>query len=314
MFQNPIAAVRRFNRFYTHRIGALDEAHLGSPYNLAEMRVLYEVGQAPEGITPKALAGRTSLDAGYLSRILKRFEREGLLARRDSPADARSYSVWLTSDGIRTQNAWVAAADGAVEALLAKLSPAEKTRLTTAMAQIEELLDAPSSREILLRAHRPGDLGWVVQRHGELYAREYGWDERFEALVARIVADFVDNFDPSRERCWIAERDGERLGSIFLVRGERPGQAKLRLLLLEPAARGQGLGKRLVAECVAFARTAAYDEITLWTQSILTAARQVYAAAGFELTDSRPDDTVAKGLVSETWTLKLSGVTATPAP
>ena len=306
MFQNPVSAVRRFNRFYTRRIGAFDEAHLGSPYNLAEMRALYEIAQAPEGVAPKALAARTGLDAGYLSRILKRLEREGLIARRASPTDARSYAVWLTSQGIRAQNAWVIAAEGAVENLIGQLSSGQKSRLVAAMAEIESLLGAPPTGEVALRAHRPGDIGWVVHRHGVLYAREYGWDERFEALVARIVADFVEAFDPDRERCWIAERDGERLGSIFLVKGNRPGQAKLRLLLLEPAARGLGLGKRLVTECVDFARAAGYAEVTLWTQSMLTAARRIYAAAGFELTDSRPDDTVADGLVSETWTLKLS--------
>jgi DNA-binding MarR family transcriptional regulator/GNAT superfamily N-acetyltransferase len=306
MLRDPVAAIRRFNRFYTRRIGAFDEAHLGSPYNLAEMRVLYEVAQAPEGIPPKALAARTDLDPGYLSRILKRFEKEGLLARQTSKADARSYSVWLTSAGIRAQNAWTAAAEGAIAHLIAPLSSTEKARLTSAMAEIESLLEAPSPEAVVLRTHRPGDLGWVIHRHGLLYASEYGWDGRFEALVAQIVADFAQHFDPERERCWIAERGGERLGSIVLAKGDRPGQAKLRLLLLEPAARGLGLGARLVDECVGFARAAGYDEVTLWTQSILTAARRLYAAAGFELTDSRPDDTAAPGLISETWTLKLS--------
>lgn len=303
--RDPVSAVRRFNRFYTRRIGALDEAHLGSPYNLAEMRVLYEVAQAPDGITPKALAARTGMDAGYLSRVLKRFEREALLERQVAEHDRRSVSVWLTSQGIHAYNSWLGSAQGAVEAMIAPLSSVQKTRLTAAMAEIEGLLEAPEKGEIVLRSHRPGDMGWVVHRHGALYAREYGWDERFEALVAQIAADFIQNLDPARERCWIAERDGEILGSIFLVRGDKPGQAKLRLLLIEPAARGLGLGKRLVAECVAFARRAGYAEITLWTQSILTAARAVYAGAGFELIESRPDDTVAKGLISETWVLRL---------
>jgi DNA-binding MarR family transcriptional regulator/GNAT superfamily N-acetyltransferase len=303
---DPVAAVRRFNRFYTRQIGALDEAHLGSPYTLAEMRVLYEVAQAPDGIAPKALAARTGMDAGYLSRVLKRFEGEGLFKRQPSPDDGRSVSVWLTSDGIRAYNGWLASAQGAVEGMLAALSGAQKSCLTKAMAEIEGLLEAPPAGEVILRGHRPGDIGWVVHRHGALYAREYGWDERFEAVVAKIASDFILNLDPARECCWIAERDGEILGSIFLVKGEAPGQAKLRLLLIEPAARGLGLGQRLVAECVAFARAAGYTEITLWTQSILSAARAVYAKAGFELVDSWPDDSVAKGLNSETWVLRLS--------
>ena len=308
--RDPVAAVRRFNRFYTRRIGALDEAHLGSPYTLAEMRVLYEVAQAPDGITPKLLATRTGMDNGYLSRVLKRFEREALLTRQTSERDRRSVSVWLTSEGIHAYNRWLGSAQGAVEGMLGALTTVQKTKLTKAMAEIEQLLEAPAAGKIVLRGHRPGDIGWVIHRHGALYAREYGWDERFEALVAQIAADFVNNFDPGRERCWIVEREGEILGSIFLVKGERPGQAKLRLLLVEPAARGLGLGKRLVAECVAFAREAGYDEITLWTQSILGAARAVYAGAGFELVESRPDGAFAKGLISETWVLKLEGAAA----
>ena len=303
--RDPVAAVRRFNRFYTARIGALDEAHLGSPYSLAEMRVLYEVANAPDGVTPKVLAARTRLDAGYLSRILKRFEGEALMSRQASRTDARSYSLWLTSQGIHAFNGMRHKAENAVEQMLAPLTQAERARLTAAMSEVESLLKAPEPGEIVLRGHRPGDMGWVIHRHGALYAREYGWDERFEALVAKIAADFVQNLDPARERCWIADRGGEILGSVFLVRGDTAGQAKLRLLLIEPAARGLGLGKRLVGECVVFARAAGYREITLWTQSILSAARGIYAQAGFELMESRPDDSVAKGLISETWVLKL---------
>ena len=305
MLTDPVAVVRRFNRFYTRKVGALDEAHLGSPYNLAEMRVLYEIAQAPAGLTPKTLVAQTGMDAGYLSRTLKRFEAEGLIERQVSASDARSVTVWLTSRGIRAYGDYLGAAQGAVEAMIAGLSTGEKARLARAMGEIEVLLQAPTPGEIILRGHRPGDMGWVVHRHGVLYAREYGWDERFEALVAQIAAEFIAKLDPARERCWIAERDGEILGSIFLVRGDKPRQAKLRLLLIEPAARGLGLGKRLVAECVGFARAAGYGEITLWTQSTLSAARGIYASAGFELTDSRRDDTVADGLISETWVLKL---------
>ncbi len=234
MLKDPIAAIRRFNRFYTRRIGALDEAHLGSPYGLAEMRVLYEVAQTPDGVSPKALAISTGLDAGYLSRILKRFETEGLMVRAPSRQDGRSVSVWLSSDGIHAYNDMRQVAERAVAELIAPLAGAERARLTEAMGQIETLLatavgETQTPGDVILRAHRPGDIGWVIHRHGVLYAREHGWDVRFEALVARIAADFIDNLDPARERCWIAERDGEILGSIFLVRGEGAGQAKLRL-------------------------------------------------------------------------------------
>ncbi len=302
--QDPIPAVRRFNRFYTRRIGALDEAHLGSPYSLAEGRVLYEVAQSPTGITPKALAVASGLDAGYLSRILKRFEGEGLMVRQTSPKDGRSVTIWLTSTGIEAYNSLRQTAEGAVEGILGGLSTPQKARLVDAMREIESLLAAPPPGEVVLRPHRVGDMGWVTWRHAVFYAREYGWGVAFEALVARIVADFIQNFDPARERCWIAERGDEIVGSIFLVKGEGD-QAKLRLLLVEPTARGLGLGKRLVAECVAFARQAGYGEVTLWTQSILTAARGIYAAAGFELVDSTPHDTIGVDLIGEPWVLKL---------
>lgn len=305
LLQDPISAVRRFNRFYTRRIGALDEAHLGSPYSLAEGRVLYEVAQSPTGVTPKALAAASGLDAGYLSRILKRFEADGLMVRETSRKDGRSVSIWLTSSGIEAYNGLRQTAEGAVEGILGGLATPERSRLVDAMREIEGLLGAPPPGEVILRPHRVGDMGWVTWRHAVFYAREFGWGDAFEALVARIAADFIQNFDPARERCWIAERGGEIVGSIFLVKGEGD-QAKLRLLLVEPSARGLGLGKRLVAECVAFAREAGYGEITLWTQSILTAARGIYAAAGFELVDSTPHNTIGVDLIGETWVLKLA--------
>ncbi len=303
--QDPVAAVRRFNRFYTRKIGALDEAHLGEPFKLAEGRVLYEVAQSPTGVTPKALGKATGLDAGYLSRILKRFETDGLMSRQTSRQDGRSVSVWLTSEGIAAYNGLRQVSEGAVERMIGALSVADRARLTAAMAEVEDLLGAPAAAKIVLRPHRVGDMGWVIERHGEIYAREYGWGELFEALVARICADFIENLDPAKERCWIAEREGERVGSIFLVEGERPDQAKLRLLLIDPSVRGHGLGKQLVAECVAFARTAGYAEITLWTQSILAAARGVYAGAGFELTESWENNQFGFDLTSETWVLRL---------
>ncbi len=299
-----IGAIRRFNRFYTRGIGALDEAHLGEPYGLAEGRVLYEVAQAPGGVTPKAIAAETGLDAGYLSRILKRFEREALMVRARSPGDGRSITLRLTPAGQAAYEELRRVAEGAVEQMIGPLSPAERSRLTTAMGEVEALLERRPGGEVTLRPHRVGDMGWVTARHAGLYALEYGWDERFEALVARICADFIEGFDPARERCWIAERDGAPLGSVFLVKGEGD-EAKLRLLLIEPAARGLGLGKRLVAECLAFARGAGYGGVTLWTQSILTAARGIYAAAGFELVDARAHRTIGVDLVGETWRLRF---------
>lgn len=299
----PVAAIRAFNRFYTRRIGALDEAHLGEPFGLAESRVLYETAQAPEGLAPKALAERAGLDPGFLSRILKRFEAQGLIDRVAQAADRRSRPVRLTAAGLTAFDHLRTTADGAVEAMVGALSASQVERLTAAMADIQGLLQAKPGAELILRPHRTGDMGWVIARHAELYAREYGWDERFEAMVAAICADFLRNFDPALECCWIAEREGVRLGSIFLVRGDRPGEARLRLLLLEPAARGSGLGRRLVRDCLAFARQAGYGAVVLWTQSILTAARGIYAAEGFRLVDTTPHTDLGQPLVGETWRL-----------
>lgn len=303
--QDAVAAVRRFNRFYTRRIGALDDKHLGEPYSLAESRVLYEVAQSPTGVTPKSLAAASGLDAGYLSRILKKFEREGVMIREPSPHDGRSISVWLTSKGIVAYNDLRQTAEAAVEQMIADLPVLDRARLTAAMAEMESLLGAPAMGDIMLRDPQVGDMGWVVHRHAVLYAREYGWGARFEALVAGIVEAYVLNRDPAKERCWIAERGGEPVGSIFLVKGEEQGQAKLRLLLIEPSVRGMGLGKRLVAECVAFARQAGYREITLWTQDVLAAARGIYAGAGFQLTRTWPHSDFGPAIHGETWTLRL---------
>jgi DNA-binding MarR family transcriptional regulator/GNAT superfamily N-acetyltransferase len=301
---DPVAAVRRFNRFYTRRIGVLDEGHLGEPYVLAETRVLYEIAHA-EPVTPKSVIAATGLDAGYLSRILKRFDREGLIARRASAADRRSVTLGLTPAGRAVFERLQRRTVGQVEALIGGLTGAQRTRLTGAMAEVQDLLAGEAeTAPITLRPHRVGDMGWVIWRHAALYAREYGWDERFEALVAGIAADFIKDFDPARERCWIAERVGDTVGSVFLVKGEGD-VARLRLLLIEPSARGQGLGRRLVEECIGFARAAEYREVTLWTQSILTAARSIYAACGFELVDSRPHREIGVDLVGETWRLAL---------
>jgi len=302
---DPIAAIRGFNRFYTRRIGVLEEAYLGAPLSVAEGRVLYEIGQAAGGLTPKAISGITGLDAGYLSRILKRFEREALTARAPSPEDGRSITVTLTPKGAKAAAELNAASDQAVARMIAGLDGPQRQRLTRAVTDIQDLLEAPAAPQVILRPHRPGDMGWIIAQHGEVYTREFGWDSRIESLTARVCADFLDHFDPALERCWIAERGGERLGSIFLVKGEAPGQAKLRLLMLTPAARGLGLGKRMVAECLAFARAAGYREVVLWTHAVLVAARGIYAAAGFELIESWAHADLGPEQVSETWRLTL---------
>jgi DNA-binding MarR family transcriptional regulator/N-acetylglutamate synthase-like GNAT family acetyltransferase len=304
--QAQIEAVRRFNRFYTRRIGVLQEGLLDSPWSLTEVRVMYEVAQRP-GVAAAELATDLGLDRGYLSRILRRFENEGLLAREATAADARRRHLRLTAKGKRTFAPLDERSRQQVDTLLGALDADGRQRLLSALQTVEHTLAraAHPKGEANLRGHRPGDIGWVVQRHGEIYFREYGYDERFEALVAGIVARFVERFDPARERCWIAELDGGRVGSIFLV-AQSKTVAKLRLLLVEPAARGLGLGRRLVTECIAFAREAGYRRLVLWTQGELDAARHLYAEAGFHKTGEALHDSFGKqGLVAETWELKL---------
>ncbi|CAN5816094.1 helix-turn-helix domain-containing GNAT family N-acetyltransferase [soil metagenome] len=305
MTPDPIAAIRAFNRFYTGTIGVLEEAYLGTPLSVAEGRVLYEIAQAPDGLTPKAISGITGLDAGYLSRILKRFEREALTTRSPSPEDGRSITITLAAKGAETFSGLDAASNQVVGRIIERLDDSQRGRLTRAMTEVQTLLEPRPGQAVTLRAHRPGDMGWIIEQHGEVYTREFGWDSRIESLTARVCADFLDRFDPAREHCWIAERGGERLGSIFLVKGEAPDQAKLRLLMLTPAARGLGLGKRLVAECVAFARSAGYAEVVLWTHAVLVAARGIYAAAGFEMIESWTHADLGPEQVSETWRLTL---------
>lgn len=302
-----IESVRRFNRFYTRSIGVLPEGHLDSPHSLAEVRVLYELAHRDDP-TAAEIAAALGFDAGYLSRILRRFEDHGLLTRTRSDADARQSHLALTKKGRTTFMTLEGRARHDIGALLEPLSEEEQRRVTGAMGTIERLLDrrtAAAAGPLLLRPPRAGDFGWVVQRHGALYAQEYGWDERFEGLVARIVADFIERFDPKRERGWIAERDGENVGCIFLVK-KSATVAKLRMLLVEPSERGSGLGKRLVAECERFARQAGYRKIVLWTQNNLAAARHIYARSGYKLVAEEPNDTFGKKLVSETWELALS--------
>jgi DNA-binding MarR family transcriptional regulator/N-acetylglutamate synthase-like GNAT family acetyltransferase len=301
---SKIAAVRRFNRFYTRRIGVLQGGLLESPYSLTEVRVMYELAHRDKP-TASELAEALGLDAGYLSRILRRFRKEGLLASAGSKDDARRTHLWLTRKGRSTFKPLEERTNDDVARMLERLSSAGQAKVVAAMRSVEALLgQQPARPEITLRGHRPGDMGWVIGAHGALYAKEFGWDERFEALVAEIAAGFIHKFDPERERCWIAERDGEPVGSVFLVQQSKT-VAKLRLLILDPKARGQGLGKRLVHECIAHARRLGYRKLTLWTQSNLLAARHIYKEAGFELKATEPHNSFGVQLVGEFWELKL---------
>jgi DNA-binding MarR family transcriptional regulator/GNAT superfamily N-acetyltransferase len=301
-----VAIVRRFNRFYTRQIGLLNEGLLDSPFSLTEVRALYELAHH-EHPTAADLCKELGLDAGYASRILRGFEKQGLIEKKNSASDARQSLLSLTRKGRKVFEPLESRSDKHVGAILNKLSPAKHEELIHAMRTIESVLgpQEKTASSYILRQHRPGDMGWVVQRHGELYCQEYRYDERFEALVARIVAEFVEKFDPARERCWIAERDGENVGSVFLVQKSKT-VSKLRLLLVEPAARGLGIGGRLVSECVRFAREVGYRKMMLWTQSELTAARAIYQKAGFELVGTKRHRSWSrKDLVAETWELML---------
>jgi DNA-binding MarR family transcriptional regulator/GNAT superfamily N-acetyltransferase len=300
-----IAAVRRFNRFYTRQIGLLQDGYLDSPFSLTQVRVLYELAHR-DATSASELSRELGIDAGYLSRILRGFERIGLIHREASDSDARRSILRLTEQGREAFAPLDARSQEDIGAMLGGLSDPEQARLVEAMELIERLLGPRGEPKVpyVLRPHRPGDMGWVVLRHGVLYAREYGWDERFEALVASVVADFIKQYDPRRERCWIAERGGEPVGSVFLVKGPE-SVAKLRLLLVEPEARGLGIGKHLVDECVRFARSVGYRTLTLWTNSVLVAARHLYEQAGFRLINSEPHHSFGHDLVGETWELEL---------
>jgi len=300
-----IDAVRAFNRFYTRKLGVLDQQLLRSQFSLSEARVLYELAHREEPAA-KEIGIELGLDPGYLSRIVQKFDDDGLISRKALPADRRQYRLALTARGRQTFARLERSMQDEVGAMLTALRNGGGQRLVEAMATIERLLagaDAPPPAAIL-RTHRPGDMGWVVQSHGAFYASEYGFDASFEALVAEIAAKFLTSFDASRERCWIAELEGAPVGSVFLVK-QSDDVAKLRLLLVEPAGRGQGLGKRLVGECVAFAKACGYRKITLWTQSILVAARGVYQNAGFKLVASDPHRSFGQSLFGETWEREL---------
>ena len=304
--QTQIDAVRRFNRFYTHRIGALEEHHVRSPFSLPEARVLYEIAH-DRWASAGAIAVKLGLDPGYLSRLLKSFHARGLIERQPQVHDRRRVFLRLTDDGRRAFRELNAGASAEVRDLLRRVPPDARERLLDAMRAIEAVLRAPAETPVpyVLRPHRSGDMGWVVQRHGELYAREYGWNEEFEALVAGIVARFIRRFDPRRERCWIAERDGERVGSVFLVQRSRH-VAQLRLLLVEPEARGLGLGRRLVDECTRFARRRGYRKIMLWTNDVLHAARRIYEQVGYKLVKEGPHHSFGQDLVEQTWEMPLT--------
>ncbi len=302
---HQVAAVRRFNRLYTRRIGVLGEGHLETSFGLTEVRVLYELAHRTSA-TASELAADLGLDAGYLSRILLRFRGQRLLTQEPA-ADRRQRLLSLSPLGRRTFADLDRRAAEDVQRMLTTIAPGERRRLVEAMAAVESLLGPrPEPRvSYLLRPHQPGDIGWVVSRHGALYAEEYGWNEEFEALVARIGAEFLAAFDPRRERCWIAERQGEPVGSVLLVK-RSPTVAQLRLLLVEPHARGLGLGARLVEECERFARHAGYRKIRLWTQSNLVAAGRIYQRAGFRLVKETPHHSFGVDLVGQDWEKDLA--------
>ncbi len=303
--QDAVSSIRRFNRFYTGQIGLLGKGYLDSPFTLAEVRVLYEVAHR-DAPTAAEIAKALELDAGYLSRMLLSFQKRGYLTRKPSEQDARQSHLSLTKSGRAAFEALETKSAAGVSKMIDRLSVAEQNRLTGAMGIIESLLGERPEPKVpyLLRTHQPGDMGWVIHRHGVLYAEEYGFDEGFEALVAQITAGFIQNFDAKRERCWIAERDGANVGSVFLVK-KTDRVAKLRLLLVEPSARGLGIGGRLVDECIRFARQAGYRKITLWTQSILDAARQIYRKAGFRVVKRERHQSFGQKLLGETWELTL---------
>jgi DNA-binding MarR family transcriptional regulator/GNAT superfamily N-acetyltransferase len=305
-----IAAVRRFNRLYTRQIGLLRKTYLDSPYSLGEMRVLYEITHrsAP---TATDIARALDLDAAYLSRVLDNFEKRRLITRKTSASDARRSHLALTPRGRRTFAPLEQRSQRLIDAMLGKLQPPDQFRLVAAMETIETVLEGHSrsapgrKRDCALRMPRPGDFGWMVKRHAELYAEEYGWIEPFEGLCAQIVADFVNHHDPGLERCWIAECEGQNVGSVMLVK-DSPGVARLRLLLVDPEARGLGLGARLTEECIRFAREAGYAKITLWTHSVLRAARHIYKNAGFKLARKERHKSWGRSVLSEHWDLTLN--------
>jgi DNA-binding MarR family transcriptional regulator/predicted GNAT family acetyltransferase len=307
-----VAAVRNFTRFYTRRIGVLDQRLLHSPFSLTEARVLYELAHH-DGLTARDLGGSLGIDAGYLSRILAGFARRGLLARQRSASDGRERRLALTTAGRRAFTPLDSRSNTEVGVMLAAIPDSGQRRLVDAMRTVERLLTpaasatpaAPQPRATYsLRSLRPGDIGWITHRQAVLYHREYGWNEEYEALIAGIMSGFITNFDPARERCWVAERGGEIVGSVFVVK-KSGAIAQLRLLYVEPGARGLGIGRRLVDECIRFARQKKYRTLSLWTNSVLISARRIYEAAGFRLMKEEKHRSFGKNLVGQNWDLRL---------
>ena len=306
-----VASVRRFNRFYTRQIGLLRKTYLDTPYSLGEMRVLHELAHPSiDNPTAKDIGRALDLDAGYLSRVLRNFEKRGLVKRTTSKNDARQSHLSLTAQGRKFFLPAEQRSQEDVAEMLSKLGDREQTELVNAMHTIEKMLGidktgAPTARNVTLRDPRPGDFGWIVAEHARVYSREYNWNDSFEGLVAQIVADFIKNFDQERERCWIAEMDGEPVGCVMVVKDEQPDTARIRLLLVAAKARGLGLGQRLTDECIAFAKARGYKKMTLWTHDCLKAARHCYAKRGFMLTSSDSKISFGQKVTSEIWDLSL---------
>jgi DNA-binding MarR family transcriptional regulator/GNAT superfamily N-acetyltransferase len=300
--RDPIDTVRAFNRFYTRTIGLLDERFLGTEFTLTQARVLFELGRG-EPVRASALASELSLDKGYLSRLLKSLASKGLLSRTDSDTDRRSSPVSLTAKGHEIFLQLDLASRQQTSLLLEGIEGDRRESLVSGMASICKALE-PSSSNFTLRPHRPGDIGWVIARHGEVYSGEYGWDISFEGFVAGIAGQFLERFDPERERCWIADREGERLGCVFLVSKSKT-TAQLRMLLVERSARGLGVGSRLVDACIEFARQAGYKKLILWTNDILHSARHIYERAGFRLVKEESHRSFGQDLVGQSWELRL---------
>jgi DNA-binding MarR family transcriptional regulator/GNAT superfamily N-acetyltransferase len=305
--EERINAVRHFNRFMTRQIGALREGLLHSPYSLTESRILFEIANH-DTLTASNLIHELGLDAGYVSRILARFEEKGLVYKERSTTDARQRILKLTTEGVNAFSQLNERSFKEIAELLGELSESEQQKLISAMTTVEGLLSKKKNLKFsgpyFLRQHEPGDMGWVVQQHGILYSKEYGWDESFEALVSQIVADFINNFNPKKERCWIAEMNGKMVGSIFVVEGNED-TAKLRLLIVDPMARGLGLGSQLVEECIQFSRRVGYKKLVLWTNSVLKEARHIYQKKGFKLVNEEKHHSFGQDLVGETWELLL---------
>ncbi|MEK1925556.1 MAG: bifunctional helix-turn-helix transcriptional regulator/GNAT family N-acetyltransferase [Rhizobium giardinii] len=298
-----IETVRAFNRFYTNQLGLLGRAFLDSRFTLTEARIIYELAARP-GLPAKKLIEELHLDPAYLSRILKKFRGDGLLTTRPDPQDQRSQLLELTAEGVSQARALAVRSREEIAAMLSPLNAAQQEMIATAMGRIETLLSAPSASNFTLRAHQPGDISWVLGRQTKLYAEEYGWNGEYEGLILQIAGDFINHFKAGREFCWIAEAGGEIAGSVFLV-DAGGGTAKLRLLYVEPFARGLGIGLALVRQCIAFAREAGYKTLTLWTNDILVSARRIYQAEGFVLVSEERHHSFGKDLNGQTWQLSL---------